>query len=77
MQMTSEVKHKWFCFAGEPAPCQGYFPGDVLPCVCTARNVVAALSQQAIAAPALTSAKAEAPAVPPEPGQKATVSAAF
>jgi len=75
--MNSEVKHKWFCFAGEPAPCEGYFPGDVLPCVCTTRNVVAELSQQALAAPALNRASADAPAVSPEPGQKAVASTAF
>ena len=50
--MSRESKHNPFCFAGEPAPCKGYFPGDVLPCVCETEGVVAALSQQALPAPA-------------------------
>jgi hypothetical protein len=32
--MQSELKHKPFCFAGQAAPCTGYFPNDVLPCIC-------------------------------------------
>ena len=28
------AKHKPFCFAGQPAACKGYFPGDLLPCIC-------------------------------------------
>ncbi len=51
--MGSGTKHKDFCFAGQPAPCAGYFPGDVLPCVCGAEgDVVDALSQVAASAPA-------------------------
>jgi len=32
--MTAKQEHKWYCFATQPAPCPGYFPEDVLPCVC-------------------------------------------
>ena len=50
--MNGENKHEHFCFAGQPAPCRGYFPNDVLPCVCGARgSAVTALSQVAIPAP--------------------------
>jgi hypothetical protein len=50
--MPSERKHKHFCFAGEPAPCKGYFPNDTLPCVCGAESdAVTALSQVAVSAP--------------------------
>jgi hypothetical protein len=43
-----EVMHKWFCFAGQPAPCVGLFPDDVLPCVCGALgDLISALSQVA------------------------------
>ena len=45
--MGTKVEHKPFCFGGEPAPCEGYFPDDVLPCVCTIENVLVALSEQA------------------------------
>ena len=69
--MTSEVKHKPFCFAGEPAPCKGYFPDDVLPCVCTPEAAVAALSQQALPAPAGTPAPREASPVSEEPTEQA------
>jgi hypothetical protein len=42
-------KHREYCFAGQPAPCQGYFAGDVLPCVCGVDGtVVQALSRVAI-----------------------------
>lgn len=35
MKRTEEpAKHKPFCSAGQPAPCKGYFDGDVLPCIC-------------------------------------------
>jgi hypothetical protein len=38
--------HKPFCFAGQPAPCSGYFENDVLPCVCGAtQDVLSALQQ--------------------------------
>jgi hypothetical protein len=41
--------HEHYCFAGQPAPCKGYFPNDVLPCVCGAEgDVVTALSQVAM-----------------------------
>jgi len=47
--MNREIKHEYFCFAGQPAPCKGYFPNDVLPCVCGAEgDAVAALSQVAV-----------------------------
>jgi hypothetical protein len=50
--MEGKSKHEHFCFAGRPAPCKGYFPNDVLPCVCGAEgDVITALSQVAIAAP--------------------------
>lgn len=45
--METKVEHKPFCFAGEPAPCKGYFLDDVLPCVCTAEDLLAALSEEA------------------------------
>jgi hypothetical protein len=32
--MTTPEGHQWYCFATQPAPCPGYFPDDVLPCVC-------------------------------------------
>ena len=38
--MKSESKHEHFCFAGQPAPCEGYFLNDVLPCVCGAEGDV-------------------------------------
>jgi len=48
-----ETKHADFCFAGQPAPCEGYFPGNRLPCVCGAEgNVATALAQVAVPAPA-------------------------
>ena len=38
--------HKPFCFAGQPAPCPGYFENDVLPCVCGAtQDVLSSLEQ--------------------------------
>lgn len=50
--MKGESKHAHFCFAGQPAPCKGYFPNDVLPCVCGVEgDVVSALSQVAVPAP--------------------------
>jgi hypothetical protein len=45
-------KHRDFCFAGQPAPCKGYFLNDVLPCVCGGESdVVTALSQVVVPAP--------------------------
>jgi len=32
--MQSEHVHKPFCFAGQYADCEGYFPDDIVPCVC-------------------------------------------
>ena len=50
--MEGKSKHEHFCFAGQPASCQGYFPNDVLLCVCGAEgNAARALSQVAIPAP--------------------------
>jgi hypothetical protein len=50
--MRGETEHEYFCFAGEPAPCKGYFPDDVLPCVCGAEgNVITALRQVALVPP--------------------------
>jgi hypothetical protein len=50
--MTGESKHEHFCFAGQPAPCKGYFPNDVLPCVCGVEgDAVTALSRVAVPAP--------------------------
>ena len=43
----TEVKHQPFCFAGQPAPCKGYFPDDVLPCVC-GENAMTELSNLAV-----------------------------
>ena len=41
-----DFMHKWFCFAGQPAPCAGLFSDDVLPCVCGASgDAISALSQ--------------------------------
>jgi hypothetical protein len=50
--MDDESKHDHFCFAGQPAPCKGYFLNDVLPCVCGAEgDAVEALGQVAVPAP--------------------------
>jgi hypothetical protein len=50
--MDIPIEHKWFCSAGQEASCKGYFPDDVLPCVCGAgTNVVATLSELAPPAP--------------------------
>jgi len=50
--VEGESKHEHFCFAGQPAPCKGYFPNDVLPCVCGVEgDAVTALSQVAVPAP--------------------------
>jgi len=41
--------HKAYCFAGQPAPCQGYFANDVLPCICESKeSLLFALLQVAI-----------------------------
>ena len=42
--------HKDYCSAGQPAPCPGYFEGDILPCVCDAGELLEALSQGALPA---------------------------
>jgi hypothetical protein len=39
--------HKPYCFAGQSAPCPGYFANDVLPCVCGKESLLLALSQVA------------------------------
>ena len=45
------TKHQPYCFAGQPAPCEGYFTNDALPCVCGVNgNVLSALSETAIPA---------------------------
>ena len=42
--------HNVCCFAGQPAPCPGYFANDVLPCICESKeSLLPALSQVAIA----------------------------
>lgn len=41
--------HKAYCFAGQPAPCPGYFTNDALPCVCGSQeSLLFALLQVAI-----------------------------
>jgi hypothetical protein len=41
--------HNAFCFAGEAAPCPGYFTNDILPCVCSSKEkLLFELSQVAI-----------------------------
>jgi hypothetical protein len=40
--------HNAYCFAGQAAPCLGYFANDALPCVCGSReSLLLALSQVA------------------------------
>ena len=64
--MKSEGKHKHFCFAGQPAPCEGYFLNDVLPCICGAYgDVVTALSRVAVPARGSTPVPAELAAAAP------------
>ena len=49
--MRKPTVHKQYCFAGQPAPCPGYFANDVLPCLCGVNgNALSALSQVAIPA---------------------------
>jgi hypothetical protein len=41
--------HSVYCFAGQSAPCPGYFSNDILPCVCSSgESLFLALSQVAI-----------------------------
>jgi hypothetical protein len=40
--------HNAYCFAGQPAPCVGYFANDALPCICSRESLLLALSQVAI-----------------------------
>jgi hypothetical protein len=41
--------HNVYCFAGQSAPCPGYFANDALPCVCSSKeSLLFALSQVAI-----------------------------
>ncbi len=50
--MKTESRHEHFCFAGQPAPCEGYFFSDLLPCVCGVEgDVVSALSRVAVPSP--------------------------
>jgi hypothetical protein len=49
--MRKPPLHKEYCFAGQPAPCPGYFANDALPCVCGVNgNTFSAMSQVAIPA---------------------------
>jgi len=49
--MKTSKMHKSYCFAGEPAPCPGYFENDVLPCSCGATQpIVEVLSEVAFPA---------------------------
>jgi hypothetical protein len=36
--MLKQRTHKSYCFAGQPAPCKGYFAKDILPCICGDRE---------------------------------------
>ena len=41
--------HQFYCFAGQPAPCTGYFAKDALPCVCGLDgSLLSALSEVAM-----------------------------
>ena len=65
--MNDESKHEHFCFAGQPAPCKGYFLNDLLPCVCGAEgHAVEALGQVAVPAPlgGVPVPAEQAPAIP-------------
>jgi hypothetical protein len=43
--------HTTFCFAGQPAPCLGYFANDVLPFICSSKeSLLLAFHQVAIPA---------------------------
>jgi len=46
--MTRHRMHNANCFAGQPAPCSGYFANDVLPCICSRESLLLALNQVAI-----------------------------
>lgn len=60
--MNRQTQHEPFCFAGRPASCQGYFPNDILPCVCGAEgDVIAALSQVSVPAAACEAVALGAP----------------
>jgi hypothetical protein len=49
--MRKSNAHEQYCFAGQPAPCAGYFKNDALPCICGANgNVLLALAKTAIPA---------------------------
>ena len=64
-EMTNKV-HKPYCFAGQPAPCKGYFSNDVLPCVCGSNAMLLeALSKVTMpAVPVTDRAPAEVYALP-------------
>ena len=60
--MIRKNMHKTYCFAGQTAPCQGYFSDDVLPCVCGAeKSILVALGQ--VAMPAVPLSEEVAPAM--------------
>jgi len=41
--------HNVCCFAGQTAPCPGYFSNDILPCICSGKeSLLIALSQLAV-----------------------------
>ena len=51
--MNTRRRHGTFCFAGQASLCRGYFPKDMLPCVCGGeREVIAALTDVAVPTPA-------------------------
>ena len=57
--------HKGFCFAGQATEVLGYFPEDVLPCVCgAAGDATAALSQLALPAAVCETPAGRVPAAP-------------
>jgi hypothetical protein len=44
--MRKPAIHEQYCFAGQTAPCTGYFKNDALPCVCGADgDPLSAISQ--------------------------------
>ena len=50
--MKSESRHSHFCFAGQPAPCKGYFLNEMLPCVCGIEgDLITALSRLIVPTP--------------------------
>jgi hypothetical protein len=51
--MAANERHKWYCFAAQTAPCLGYFPNDVLPCVCPIHGDVFQALRQLLVEPQL------------------------